>query len=274
VSSPRNPADSPTPTGASDGSLNPAGTAPSRGRLIMAGNSLGNPADIPPRSLAALREADLLIFEEPQGARRALKAAGIHREFLLYSEHRESETMRAAREAFATGKTVLYMSDQGMPAVADPGRDLLREAYARGTTVDVIPGPSSITSAIAVCPYDCEPFVYLGLLPRQQPERLKALARAKTLGQTIVILDTPYRLDALLSDTEEIFGPRHPAFVAFDISGPRQMFWKGLLSEIRAKASALEEKINFVLIVPGRLSSSSGGGGKSSAHGSHAPTGR
>jgi len=190
----------------------------------MAANSLGRSEDIPERSLAALRVADLLVFEEDRAARQALKAAGLHRSYLRLTEHREAESLEAVEKALINGSTVVYMSDQGTPTVADPGRELLVLAYRLRAHVQVIPGPSSITAALAACSFLHNGFVFLGFLPREEEAReatLRAHAHSKL---PLVLLDTPYRRDALLASVKKVLGAERLCLLAEDISGPNESF--------------------------------------------------
>lgn len=220
----------------------------------MAATHLGDPRDLPSRSLEALKSADLLIFEEDRPARSFLKAAGIHRDYLKYSEHGQKDTVAACRQALKAGQSVLYMSDQGTPGLSDPGRDLLAVAYELEAKVSVIPGPSSITAAISVCPFDCWAFHFLGFLPRETPTRMAALRAAAAFSRPLVIMDVPYRLKALLAACEQVFGKSRRGFLALDISGTAEDFWLGSFETLQKKAEQLAEKLNFVLIVDGASS--------------------
>ncbi|MCB0416918.1 MAG: hypothetical protein KDD39_04665 [Bdellovibrionales bacterium] len=214
-----------------------------QGTLILAGTDLGNHADIPARSLEALRTGQLLVFEGNRNARAFLKAAGVHRDFLCYSEHEERESLEAVESALRQGQVVVYMSDQGMPNVADPGRALLQLAYRLGSNIQIIPGPSSLTTALAACPFSTERFYFAGFLPRDSGARRKALGGLQK-HPVAVVLDTPYRLRALLDDAVAVFGPK-PALLALDISGPQEQFIFAPLPKIHAP----EEKLNFVLVI-------------------------
>lgn len=225
------------------------------GTLIMASGSLGLDEDIPARSLQALRSADLVVFEEDRVARARLKAAGIHREYLRYSEHQEEATLDAVRAALKQGKTVVYMSDQGTPVLADPGRDLTAIAYELGARVTTIPGPSSVAAALAACPFDCNRFICGGFPPRDQRERLAFLT--SIAGQTadpIVLLDTPYRLVALLDACISSLGSSRKALLAIDISGPQEKFLYGDLASLKLRTNS-EDKLNFVLVLAPNVSS-------------------
>lgn len=221
----------------------------SKGCLIMAANSLGNPLDIPSRSLLAVKSADLVVFEEDRMARQVLKAAGIHREYSKYNEHHQTETLEDVKTTLSAGKTVVYMSDQGSPVIEDPGSAMLDIAYRCQSKVVVIPGPSSICAAISACPFATHGYLFAGFLPRETPDRLKKLRELQKLQTPLVIMDTPYRLKALLESCEEVFSKKRRILLAVDISGENEDFLLGTIEQLRHIVAAYTEKLNFVLIV-------------------------
>lgn len=219
------------------------------GSLIMAAGSLGADEDIPARSLEALRTADLVVFEEDRIARARLKAAGIHRDYQRLTEHREEATLAAVEEALRAGKTVVYMSDQGTPVLADPGRELTAIAYQLGARVTTIPGPSSVTAALAACPFDCNRFHCAGFPPRDGLERRQFLEEVVLEARDpVVLLDTPYRLGALLDACLTVLGSTRKALLALDISGPGEAFLYGNFATLKQRATS-DEKRNFVLVI-------------------------
>ncbi len=231
-----------------------SGEKRSKGLLTMAATHLGQALDIPLRSLEALRHADLLIFEEDRPARSFLKAAGVTRPYLKYSEHAQSATFDECTRTLKQKGWVCYMSDQGTPGLADPGRALVALAHQLNAQVQVIPGPSSLTAAISVCPFDCFAFHYLGFLPQEPHARVQALKAAGAFTRPLVIMDTPYRLKHLLGSCHQVFGKSRRGFVAIDITGEQEDFWLGHFADLQQKAEGLTDKLNFVLIVdaPGR----------------------
>jgi 16S rRNA (cytidine1402-2'-O)-methyltransferase len=232
-------------------SRDPGGAGQAAGRLTMAATHLGEVRDLPARSLDALREADLLVFEEDRPARSFLKAAGVHRDYLRLSEHRDETTIAAVTAALRAGKWVVYMSDQGTPGLSDPGRELVDLAFRLGAKVQVIPGPSSITAAVAACPFDCAAFHFLGFLPREDRHRAAALQAAAAFHRPVILMDTPYRLKHVLQSGNAVFGGTRRGFVALDVSGPAEEYWLGSFGELAARAARLEGKLNFVLIIEG-----------------------
>lgn len=218
------------------------------GRLVMACNSLGLAADIPPRSLDAVKAADLVVFEEDRGGRAVLKAAGIHRNYLRYNEHNQTETLENISAALRAGKTVAYLSDQGCPGLADPGRAVVAAGNSAGAAITSIPGPSALTAAIAVCPFDLSSFQFAGFPPREPAERLARLGQLAGTGQPVILMDTPYRLRALLDACRTAWGDGHPATLAIDISGPEERNITAPLARLTQVATDLD-KLNFVLII-------------------------
>ncbi len=219
-----------------------------KGKLIMLSTHIGCPEDIPSRSIKALKEAELLVFEDDRQARLALKTAGLHREYLKFSEHQQKETIEASKEFFIAGKTIAYMSDQGCPTLADPGSALLHLAYDLGCKVEVIPGPSSLTGAISAFPYPLREFHFVGFLPQNQQDRERSLSRYKETKKPIILMDTPYRRDNLLTLCERLLGSPFVALLAFNISMPDQAFLFGPLKSLAKQAKELP-KGNFVLII-------------------------
>ncbi len=221
-------------------------------KLTMAATHLGDPRDIPLRSIEALRESDLLVFEEDRPARSFLKAAGVHRDYLKYSEHAQQETLDEVTRILKSGGWVTYMSDQGTPGLADPGRQLVALAYQLQVKVEVIPGPSSMAAVIAAAPFECHSFTFLGFPPREPPARLRALKGAAQLDHPIILMDTPYRLVPLLETCKEAFGGSRRAVLALEISSPQEAFWYGQLDALTKRAGSLKEKLNFVLMIQGK----------------------
>lgn len=220
-----------------------------KARLTMAATHIGNATDIPPRSLEALRTADLLIFEEDRPARSFLKAAGVHREYERWSEHKQNHTLETAVDAFGEGKWVMYMSDQGTPNLADPGHELLKSAYRLGVKVEVIPGPSSITAALSACPFDTRRFEYLGFPPKEPERRRAFLKEYQNADKLLVLLDTPYRMKHLLDACRDVFGGEREGFLALDISGPTETFLAAPLDQIAQQGKTSDGKTNFILVI-------------------------
>jgi 16S rRNA (cytidine1402-2'-O)-methyltransferase len=216
---------------------------PTKGRLFLAANSIGCDQDIPQRSLAVARTADLLLFESDKGARRVLKAAGIHRNYLIYAKKNTILALDEARLAFRAHKSVAVWSDQGMPHVEDPGQEILELAWSLGTKIEVIPGPSSLCAAISACPFSMHSFKCFGFAPREEEARRKLLET--TRYENAVFFETPYRLKNLLESIGSIM-PKRILFLAIEIGNESENYLSGCATEIMKHLPT--EKQNFILI--------------------------
>lgn len=220
-----------------------------RGNLIIAANAIGNPQDIPQRALDAVRDCDIVLFEEDRPARLVLKTAGIHREYWKLNEHTGADTLDSVRKALKKSRSVCYMSDQGMANLADPGHQLLEIAFQLDCKVEVIPGPSSVTAAISACPFPVKQFSFFGFLSRHETERVKELKTIKNSSQATVLLEAPYRRGVFLEQMSEFIGKDRKALMALDISGPQETYLYGTIDCLQKKNQTLKEKLNFVFVL-------------------------
>ena len=239
----------------------------SKGLLIMAANSLGLPEDIPARSLEAIRNSDLLIFEEDKPARQALKAAGVHREYLKYNEQDQKDTLAVVREELEKGNTVMYMSDQGCPTLEDPGFEVARTARRMKAKIKVIPGPSSLTAALSACPFSNKAFEFLGFPPREEGKRQSFFKQMIGKKKLQILMDTPYRLKRVLETCIEVFPESIKGYIALDISGEDENYIFGTFKELYEEVCEIDKKLNFVMIInPGTQEKKHRGSDKQRQH--------
>jgi 16S rRNA (cytidine1402-2'-O)-methyltransferase len=222
------------------------------GTLWIAATTLGDIADIPLRSLELLRTCPFLVFEEDKRARQFLKAAGVQRQWMRYTEQREEFTREELERELRLGHDALYMSDQGTPGLADPGRDLVEVALRIGAKVRPVPGPSSLTATISVCPIDCRRFVFAGFPPREESDRETFLRNHVGGEYPFVLFDTPYRMKAFFETLAKVLGGTgRKVFVAIDISAETEDYWFGSIEAISKKIKSLTDKHNFVVVIEG-----------------------
>ena len=229
--------------------MDPIQSKPKKAQLILAATHIGNIEDIPSRTLKAVKDCDILVVEEDKPARLVLKHAGIHRGYLKYTEHTETDVLAEVENGLRQKKSICYISDQGLPTLADPGAALLEIAYRNKSAVKIIPGPSSISSALAACPFLRGRYRYYGFLKRDKTERTSELKKLSTNEEPLVILDTPYRLKQTIEGCKDAFGKNRRCLLAMDISGAKENYILGTLDAVASKLP--EEKLNFVLILDG-----------------------
>ncbi|MCF6270170.1 MAG: 16S rRNA (cytidine(1402)-2'-O)-methyltransferase [Melioribacteraceae bacterium] len=225
----------------------------SKHKLYIVSTPIGNYDDITLRALKTLKEVDIVICEEYKPARRLLSHYGITKELISLNEHNESEFTSEVISEIISGKTAALISDSGTPLFSDPGVILVKEAIEKEIQIIPIPGASSLLSALVGSGFDLNNFYYYGWLSPKKDIRRSQLQKLKTLNELIVILETPYRLQALLSDIEKTFGKNQFVVVAFKLTQDGEKFFRGTVNSI-IKITSSKEKLKgeFVLLLDNR----------------------
>jgi 16S rRNA (cytidine1402-2'-O)-methyltransferase len=177
----------------------------SDGRLLVVGTPIGNLGDLTPRAAEALRNADLVVAEDTRVARKLLTHLGVRRSTVAFNDHSPDARLGELLERLAAGATLALTTDAGMPGVSDPGARLVEAARAAGFAVDVLPGPSAVTAAVAAAGVEATGFLFGGFLPsRPVAARGTALQRllhaAGATGLPLVLFEAPHRIGGLLAD--------------------------------------------------------------------------
>ena len=189
------------------------------GKLYIVATPIGNYRDISLRALDVLKKADVVVCEEYRQGSTLLKKIGIgKKELLLLNEHTSAETIPSIITSLLEGKCFALVSDCGTPVFADPGADLLHEAYAYQISVVPVPGPSSLMGVISLSPIPMDTFYFCGFLPRKKEIRKDRLAALKRYRDPIILMDTPYRLARLLKEVMQVFGKNRTILLAVDMT--------------------------------------------------------
>ncbi len=180
-----------------------------RGRLLIVGTPIGNLGDLTPRAAEALRTADLVVAEDTRLAARLLAHLGVRRPTSAFNDHNAAERLPALLARLAAGETLALTTDAGMPGVSDPGARLVAAARATGAEVEVVPGPSAVTAAMALSGIESSGFVFGGFLPARPAAARRAalerlLAAAGAVGLPLVLFEAPHRFGALLAALERL----------------------------------------------------------------------
>jgi 16S rRNA (cytidine1402-2'-O)-methyltransferase len=208
------------------------------GTLVLAGSPLGNPGDASPRLVAVLVGADLVAAEDTRRLRRLLSDLGVARTgpVVSFYEDVERSRMPALLATLAEGGTVALVTDAGMPSVSDPGYRAVRAAVEAGHRVTSVPGPSAVTTALAVSGLPCDRFCFEGFLPRRGGERRRRIAELAREPRTLVFFESPHRLATTLADLAAAFGEGRPAAVCRELSKTYEEVVRGDLGELARRA--------------------------------------
>jgi len=232
---------------AHDGSNAASGTP--RGGLTLVGTPIGNLGDLSPRAVEALRAAHTVCAEDTRVSGKLLAAFGIDARFERCDENVIAAKAPQLVERMLAGEQVALVSDAGMPAVADPGARLVDACLDAGVPVDVIPGPSAVTCAIASVGFACESFYFGGFLPRKDAERDRLLSSLALLPAVLAFYESPHRAAASLAAIARVFPERRAAF-ARELTKLHQEVLRAPAAELaQMVAERGELKGEFVLLV-------------------------
>jgi len=219
------------------------------GTLHLVATPIGNLEDISARALRTLREAHLIAAEDTRHTRQLLTHFDIHTPLTSYYEHNKLSKLDGILAALAGGDVAL-VSDAGMPAINDPGYELVKAALAAGHTVSPVPGPSAPIAALAASGLPTDAFLYLGYLPRKRSERRTLLETVAGLPYTLIFLETPHRLLDALDDLSLVLGDR-PMAAARELTKLHEEIVRGSLSKVRTHFMASEPRGEFTLVIGG-----------------------
>ena len=221
------------------------------GRLLVVGTPIGNLGDLTPRAADALRGADLVVAEDTRMARRLLAHLGAKRPTVSFNDHSPEARMGELLGRLAGGATLAFTTDAGMPGVSDPGGRLVEAARAAGALVEVLPGPSAVTAAIAAAGVESLGFLFGGFLP-SRPEAARGVALRRLLdasgsaGMPLVLFEAPHRIAALLAAVEREV-PDVRVAVCRELTKLHEEVRIGTPAEVRA--SAMEGRGEFTLVL-------------------------
>lgn len=221
--------------------------------LILVGTPIGNLEDVSPRAVRTLAEADVIACEDTRRTRKLLTAAGVAARGRLVAVHEHNEAAMVPRVVawLRAGKRVALVTDAGMPGIADPGERIVAAAVQAGFGVEVVPGPSAVTAALAVSGLPCSRFVFEGFLPRKGPTRAERLAALAGEPRTAVLFEAPHRLVETLADLAASCGPDRSVAVARELTKLFEEVWRGDLAGALAWAGGSEPRGEYVIVLGG-----------------------
>jgi 16S rRNA (cytidine1402-2'-O)-methyltransferase len=221
--------------------------------LVIAATPIGDPDDASPRLRAALETADVIAAEDTRRLRRLAAALGVPLRAKIVAVFDAAERGRAKGllDEVDAGRTVLVVSDAGMPLVSDPGHVLVTGAIERGLPVTVLPGPSAVTAALAVAGVPADRFCFEGFLPRRTGERRTRLAELARDPRALVAFESPRRLAVTLVDLVAAFGTDRRAAVCRELTKTYEEVRRGTLSDLAQWASDSEVLGEITLVIAG-----------------------
>ena len=232
----------------------PAGGAGPCGTLYVVATPIGNLGDLSERAKAILRTVPLVAAEDTRHSGHLVRAAGGTARLVSFNEHNVSrripELIAHLREL-----DLALVSDAGTPAIADPGMRLVDAAHEEGYPVISVPGPSSVTAAVAASGLVSGGFAFLGFAPRSSGERRRTFAAVRPESMALVVFERSSRLAACLADLEAVF-PGRRAAICREISKLHEETVRGPLTELSARFASEAVKGEIVIVIEGGTSAS------------------
>ena len=198
--------------------------------LYIVGTPIGNLEDISYRAVRVLSEVDLIAAEDTRSARTLLAAYQIKTKTLSFFAGNESKRTSELLQKITEGKSVALISEAGMPCLADPGARLVARCIESGFAVDIVPGPSAITAALALSGLPCARFEWVGFWPRKPSERKQLCTRLRQSKMETVFFESPRRLCRTLGELADVVGERE-VVVARELTKRHQELVRGTIGQ-------------------------------------------
>lgn len=220
------------------------------GILFVVGTPIGNLSDFSPRALETLENCDFIAAEDTRVTLKLLNKFEMKKPMVSYYEHNRRERGEMILARLLGGENCALVTDAGMPAISDPGEDLVALCHAHGIKVESVPGPTAFATAVAVSGLPSGRFTFEGFLSVNKPSRRAHLESLKSEKRTMVFYEAPHKLAATLADMVAVFGEREIALVK-ELTKIHETVERTTLCAAAQKYSEIPPKGEFVLVIAG-----------------------
>lgn len=183
------------------------------GKLFVTGTPIGNLSDFSPRAVDALKDCDFIAAEDTRVTLKLLNHFGIKKPLTSYYEHNKDQKQDTILSRIMSGENCVLVSDAGMPAISDPGMELVNACHEHGISVVSVPGPTAFATALAISGMDNGRFTFEGFLSVNKKSRRQHLDEIRAERRTMIFYEAPHKLSATLKDLYEALGERKIAIV-------------------------------------------------------------
>jgi 16S rRNA (cytidine1402-2'-O)-methyltransferase len=180
-----------------------------KGKLYIIATPIGNISDITLRAIETLKDVDIVLSEDTRETDKIFKKYGINKPQVSYRDQNHNHLFPKIIEYLDSGLNLALISDSGTPLISDPGYKLVRELVKKDFEIVSIPGPSAVISSLVVSGFPTDKFCFVGFLPKSSNERAKILKTYGELDSTLIIYESPFRIEKLLGEIEENLGERY-----------------------------------------------------------------
>ena len=222
------------------------------GMLYLVATPIGNLEDLSPRAVRTLQEADFIAAEDTRVSVKLLNHFDVKKPLVSYHEHNRAAAGQAILTRLLSGETCALVTDAGMPAISDPGEELVRLCAENGITVQAIPGCCAAVYALAVSGLPTGRFTFEGFLPSGKKERRDQLQELSGETRTMIFHEAPHRLRATLCDMAELLGGDRRIALCRELTKLHEETVRTTLSAAADYYAVNEPRGEYVLVVAGR----------------------
>jgi 16S rRNA (cytidine1402-2'-O)-methyltransferase len=216
--------------------------------LYLVATPIGNLEDVTLRALRTLRECDLVAAEDTRRTGQLLKHFDISKPLLSYFQFNEAKRSEEILERLRRGEKIALVTDAGSPGISDPGERVVKAAIAAGFRVEAVPGPCALIAALTAGGLPTDEFHFLGFLPHKPGQRRKKLETLKSVPGTLVLYESPYRVERLLGELNDIF-PARQIVLARELTKKFEEFLRGTPAELLEVVRRRSLKGELVVLV-------------------------
>ena len=220
------------------------------GTLYLVATPIGNLEDITLRALRTLKECDLVAAEDTRRTGQLLKHYAISKPMVSYFQFNEARRSEEIVGRLRRGETVALVTDAGTPGISDPGERVVRSVIAAGLRVEAVPGPCALTAALTASGLPTGEFYFVGFLPHKSGQRRKRLAALQTIAGTLILYESPYRVQKLLTELNEVF-PGREVVLARELTKKFEEYLRGTPAGLITRLALRAVKGEFVVLIRG-----------------------
>lgn len=222
------------------------------GKLYVLGTPIGNLGDFSPRAVETLERADFIAAEDTRVTLKLLNHFGIKKEMVSYFEHNKGTRGDIILSRLLNGESCALCTDAGMPAISDPGEDLVKKCHEAGVAVEAVPGPTAFATALAISGMSSGRFTFEGFLSVSKKSRKEHLEELINERRTMIFYEAPHKLIATLNDMYKYFGDREIALVKEITKIHESVIRTTLKQACEMYDESNKPKGEFVLIIAGK----------------------
>ena len=222
------------------------------GTLYLVATPIGNLEDITLRALRTLKECDVVAAEDTRRTGQLLKHFGISKPMLSYFQFNEARRSEEIIERLRRGEKVALVTDAGSPGISDPGERVVRAARTAGLRVESVPGPCALVAALTASGLATDEFHFIGFLPHKSGQRRKQLEVLRDFDGTLILYESPYRIEKLLGELLEVF-PERRVVLARELTKKFEEYLSGTPAVLQELAKKRSLKGEFVVLVSGEV---------------------